>query len=158
MPFRNIETELITARRIYIDAGLTNLTEIGKITGLDRKTLIKYCESEGWDAQRKHLTVTPQEVTIEILSMISEYTQEFKDMRSRGTKIAPASMKEFISLTRAARNLDERYDVKGTMILFVRKFLEYVGTMPAGVIADKESFVKMLQQATPGFIAKIERD
>jgi hypothetical protein len=158
MAYRNIEEALITARRIYIDVGLSNLTEIQKITKLDRKTLVKYCELEQWDSQRKHLVVTPQEITIELMAMISEYMKEFKDKRAAKEAIATSSMKEFLSLTTAARRLDERYDVKGTMIVFVRKFLEHIGTLPAGVVSDKELLISMLQQATPTFIAKIESD
>lgn len=157
MAYRKIEEELAVARRIYIDGGLTNLTEIAKLTGVDRKTLIKYCEEEKWEDARKRLIVTPQEVTLELVGMMATYLEDFKEKRAKKLAIAPSSMKEFLALTRAARNVDEGYDVTGSMIRTMRKYIEHIGEMAESEFPEKKVLILLLQQTMPGFIAKVER-
>lgn len=157
MAYRDLTEELSIARRIYIDGGLTNLGEISNLTGIDKKTLLKYREKEKWEDQRKRLIITPQEIALEIASMMASYLEDFKEKRAAKVAIAPSSMKEFLALTVAAQRVDEHFDITGTTIRTIRMLIQFVGELPETEFPDKKIFISMLQQILPLFIAKIER-
>jgi hypothetical protein len=154
---RNLDEEVkVRARRLYIHSGIANMTELARIVGASRSALTRLRDEEDWDKQRKNTIVTPQEIAQELSSIIAEIIAEIREKRATGDIVAPSVKKDLIVYTRALRNLDDQYDSRGSFITMMRKYLEFVGKMPASKLKDKAKFIKQLQDTIPAFISEIE--
>lgn len=161
MANKDLTNEKILAKRLY-KMGTTSASEIAKMVSaasgdtVTRQTVSNWIKAGNWAQELEEGTVTPLELAREVMLIIKQMLRDHKELKESGEQSNLQSVKEVLFWTRALRQLDEDYDLKGSMMAFSGKFIDFVGRVPIETLPRKREFVADLQKIMPMFFSYIE--
>jgi hypothetical protein len=161
MANKDLTSEKILARKLY-RMGTTGPADIARMVSassgqtVTRQTVGAWIAREGWAQELQDQTVTPLELANEVMLIIKSMLSDHKNLKAEGKDSNIQSVKEVLFWTRALRQLDEDYDLKGSMMTFSGKFIDFVGRLQLDTLPRKKEFVADLQKVMPLFFSYIE--
>lgn len=151
MANRNLTVEKAEAKKFYL-RGIKSPVMLAKILDLPRQTVAAWIEREGWANIAEVNDVTVLDIVQEVTKVLSMLLKEAKEMHESGELPSMQTTKTILFYTRALRQLDEDYDVRGSLLFWSNKYINFVSAADQSLIPDKKSFVKALQSTLPLFL------
>ena len=151
MANRNLSNEKAEARKLYM-RGVKSPVMLGKIFDLPRQTIAAWIEREAWADAAQVNDVTVLDIVQEVTKILSLLLKEAKEMQELGETPSMLTTKNILFYTRALRQLDEDYDVRGSLLHWSNKYINFVSALDQCVIPDKKGFVRALQATLPLFL------
>lgn len=152
MAKRELTDEKINARRSYVELGITEFAELGKIHGVDRRTVAKWAEEERWEAQRAEVLVTPQEVSARVKRILSRLVSEIEQMQQAGKPVADSTIDRMIEYLDRVTKLDSTFDEAGSAIKFSEKFISFCRKHK-----KSKEIMPLLKEIVPEFVRDMAR-
>ena len=151
MANRNLSVEKAEAKKLYF-SGIKSPVMLGKILDIPRQTISAWIIREDWATQDATENVSTMEIAQQVMKIVRTLLNEVEEKKANGEPISMLTVKELLGFTRALRQLDEDYDVRGSLIFWSNKFINFVSAIDSSIVPDKKSFVKALQSAMPLFL------
>src|SRR5690348_10064199 len=128
---RITEEQKVKARKYFIEYGITNISELARMTGITRQTLAGLRDGEGWESQQASLSFTKDDIVQELSSMIADILADIKEKRAAGVAVAPSTKRDLLAFTKSLANIKSDYDHKAAVLKSLQKYIAFVGTLPA---------------------------
>ncbi len=148
---RNLAQEKAEAKKLYL-RGVKSPVMLAKILDLPRQTTAAWIAREGWANIAEVNDVTVLDIVQEVTKILSMLLKEAKEMQERGELPSMMTTKTILFYTRALRQLDEDYDVRGSLLHWSNKFINFVSALPPDAVGNRKDFVKGLQATMPLFL------
>ncbi len=149
---RNLTNERLLCRQTFVNYGLTEFKVLEAMHGVDRRTIAKWADEENWLGQREKAIITPESVAMKVAKVLAREVEAVEEQQLEGVHPTPAQMKRLLDYTKALRELDQEYDVRGSVIRFGELFINYVDKLQG-----ERDLLKALQRVMPGFFTYVEQ-
>lgn len=151
MANRNLDIEKSEARKLYRQ-GVTSPVTLAKIINLPRQTVSAWIKREKWQENVEVNNVTTVQIAQQVTSILKKLLDEFEVKKECGDSVSALDLKEMIFYTKALRQLDEDYDVRGSLVYWSNTYLNFVSQLDPSVLIERKAFVKALQITLPLFL------
>lgn len=149
---RNLTNERLQCRQCFVTLGITEFKILESMHGVDRRTISKWADEENWVSQRASALVSPDSVAQKVVKVLAAYVDEIEQMQLEGMQPDPGQIKRVLEYSKALRQLDQEYDMRGAVLHFGQAFISYVAKLP-----EERELLKSLQRVMPGFFSHIEQ-
>lgn len=147
--------ERARAEKLY-RSGVTSPTDIGKTLGVRRQTVSKWINEGQWEQRVARERVTPEEIVDEIVQVMSIMIKDMREKKASGEIVSLQSLKELIGFSKALKNISDEWDIRGSMLVFAKRFSEFAAMLPNDVLPQKKAFLEQLREVMPLFMQHVE--
>ena len=151
MANRNLSVEKAEAKKLYL-SGIKSPVMLSKILDLPRQTIAAWITREDWATQAATDNVSTMEIAQQVMKIVRTLLNEVEEKKEAGEQISMLTVKELLGFTRALRQLDEDYDVRGSLLFWSNKFINFVSALPPDTVPNRKDFVRGLQATMPLFL------
>jgi hypothetical protein len=153
MANRNLTVEKAEAKKLYF-SGIKSPVMLAKILDLPRQTVAAWIAREGWLELDKSENISAFDVAQEYISIAHKMVLELKEKRDNNEPISFQTLKEVDKIVTIIRKLDEDYDVRGSLVNWCNKFINFVSALPNETLpaAERKPFASALQRIMPLFL------
>lgn len=151
MASRVLTDEKIKARKLYVEDGITSFSELEDHVAVTRQTISRWAKEEAWANQRTSTLTSAPDIAKRVIKVLSQIVNEIEEMQANGVTPNPEQVKRMLSYAKSIRSLKDDYDEKGVLILFAKKLIGYLSSLP-----NERELLKGLQRVLPGFFSHIE--
>ena len=158
MANRNLTSEKAETKKLYF-SGIKSPVMLAKIMDLPRQTIAAWIVREQWVQLEKTENISAFDVAQEYISVAYEMVSEMKEKRANKEPISFQTLKEMDKIVTIIRKLDEDYDVRGSLINWSNKYINFVSALSNEVLpaAERKAFVAALQKTMPLFLRSQEQ-
>lgn len=153
MANRNLSIEKAEVRKLYF-SGIKSPVMLAKILDLPRQTIAAWITRENWERDAATENVSTMEIAQQVMKIVRQLLNEVEEKKEAGEQISMLTVKELLGFTRALRQLDEDYDVRGSLVHWSSKYINFVSALSNESLpqAERKAFVAALQRTMPLFL------
>jgi hypothetical protein len=152
MAGRNLIDERIKARKLYVEDGITNFTELAALVDVDRGTVAQWASKEKWKSQRTSQVTSIDNITNRMLGVLEKYLVQIEEMQANGEPLSPKTVGQLKNMAESIAKLKKDFDERGGVIAMWKKLIAYIVTLKG-----ERELLKGLQRIAAGFFAYIEK-
>lgn len=152
MANNNVTDQLIRARELYVQHGITSYALIAKETGLSDKTVSKYARAEQWEKLREKVLTTPVAIAQRLQAIVVKLMDEVDAKQESGQIPNDLTLKRLDRIIKMLTDLDKNYDDKGMMIYSMKRFISYLNRN------NKGALIKGLNEILPDFYRSLSEE